>query len=124
EDLKLIIDFVIERFDNDILKKALAYSVSIIVLHPFQNGNHRTSLEAANQFLLMNDYEFKADYMQMINLEKCRMSYEKEHDLERKFFSITCIEDKKEKKDKIEQVMYSEYGQMIKNWLENNYVKN
>jgi death-on-curing family protein len=122
-DLRLIIDFVMERFDNDILEKALAYCVAIIVLHPFQNGNHRTSLESANHFLLMNDYDSKADYLEKIELEKWRMSYEENHELEREFFSITCIENEESKKDKIEEVIKSEYGQIIRKWFEKNYCK-
>jgi death-on-curing family protein len=123
-DLKLIVDFVMERFDEDIKQKALAYCVSLIVLHPFQDGNHRTSLESAHQFLLMNDYQFKADYNQMISLERWRMNYEEQHELERAFFTITCIENVSEKKDKIEQVMQSEYGNTIKKWLNTYYQKN
>lgn len=113
-----------ERFNNDVLQKALAYCVSIIVLHPFQNGNHRTSLECANQFLLMNDFDHKADYTKMIELEKWRMNYEEKNELERKFFSITCIEDNKKKKNEIEKVMNSEYSLTIKGWMEKYYCKN
>jgi len=113
-DLRLVIDFVMERFGDDIKQKALGYCVSLIVLHPFQDGNHRTSLESMHQFLLMNDFHFSADYKKMIALEKWRMKYEKENDLEREFFSITCIEDEEEKKNKIEQVINSEYGTTIK----------
>jgi prophage maintenance system killer protein len=123
-DLHLVVDFVMKRFDDDIKQKALAYCVSLIVLHPFQDGNHRTSVESAHQFLLMNDFQFTADYKKMIELEKWRMKYEKQHELERTFFTITCIENKAEKKNKIEQVMQSEYGITIKKWLDAHYQKN
>lgn len=122
-DLNLINDFVMERFNENIIKKALAYLVSIIVLHPFQNGNHRTSLETSEQFLLMNDYEFIGSYIEKINFEKWRMGYEKTNELERSFFSITCNENNDKKKDEIENVMNSEYGQTIEQWLIEYYKK-
>lgn len=56
DDISFILKFVIDNFDEDAYKISLAYCISLIVLHPFKNGNHRTSLLAAEQFLLKNEY--------------------------------------------------------------------
>jgi len=124
DDLTFIIDFVKEEFNNDLEKKALVYCISIIVMHPFKNGNHRTSLISAEIFLIKNNYELLTSNKEKIEIEKWRLNYEEEKDLERKFFQIACIEDYKQRKDKIKKIINSKYGKNIEKWLQENYNKN
>jgi prophage maintenance system killer protein len=55
EDVYFSIQLVKEELKSeDIYKQALGYCVSLIVLHPFKEGNHRTSLYTAIIFLMLN----------------------------------------------------------------------
>jgi death-on-curing family protein len=67
---------------NDIYEISLAYCISLIVLHPFKNGNHRTSLLAAEHFLLKNNYKFIGNEYTDLKIQKWRIEFEKENDLE------------------------------------------
>ena len=55
-DLDFIIKFVEKNVKNNLINIALSYCISIIVLHPFKNGNHRTSILTAEHFLLKNNF--------------------------------------------------------------------
>jgi death-on-curing family protein len=123
DDLTFIIDFVKEEYNKDLLKKAVVYCVSLIVMHPFKNGNHRTSLLSAERFLLKNKYILLTSNKEKIEIEKWRIKYEEEKDLERSFFQIACIENNKQRKAKIKKVINSEYGIKIEKWLRENYKK-
>ena len=121
EDIRFMIDFIAKKFGNDFNRKALAYCISIIVLHPFKNGNHRTSIMLAEHFLLKNNFKSYTNDKKDTDLEKWRINYEKKHDLEREFFRIINIEDDEKRKDEIEKIMNSEYGKAIEKWLRENY---
>lgn len=123
DDLTFIIDFVKEEYSKDLLKKAVFYCVSIIVMHPFKNGNHRTSLLSAERFLLKNKYILLTSNKEKIEIEKWRIKYEEQNDLERKFFQIACIENNKQRKDMIKNIIKSDYGIKIEKWLQENYKK-
>ncbi len=105
------------------LKKALGYCISIIVLHPFKNGNHRTSLLSAERFLLKNNYCLLSSNKEKIEFEEWRLKYEEENDLEREFFQITNIENIKKKTDEIMKMMNSSYGKKTLLWFKTNYTK-
>jgi len=124
DDIRFILKFVSENFDNDVYKKALAYCISLIVLHPFKNGNHRTSLIAAEHFLLKNNYLSKDTDEKDLKMQKWRIEYETKYNLEKEFFQITCIEDQKNKSEGIKKIMNSEYGITIEKWFNNNFIKN
>jgi len=117
DDIRFAIRFVSERFGKDIFSKALGYCISLIVLHPFSNGNHRTSLLCAERFLQKNHYKSLATDEQRINLEKWRLNYEEKHELHREFFRITNIENDINRKAEIEKLMKSPYGLKIEKWL-------
>lgn len=121
DDIRFILRFVEERFNEDYYEIALAYCISIIIMHPFKNGNHRTSIICSEHFLLKNNFNSFTTDEKDIELEKWRLDYEKKHDLERCFSTITCIEDEDRKKDEIEKVMNSKYGLRIEKWLKENY---
>lgn len=123
DDVRFIIDFVIERFGSDLYKKALAYCVGIIVTHPFKNGNHRTSMICAEHFLSKNNFPSLTTDEKDKELYKWRIDLEKRDDenLIRRFFSITNIENDEERKDRMESIMDSEYGLGIDKWLKQNY---
>lgn len=123
QDLDFLIEFVEKKFGNDEFITALSYCISIIVLHPFKNGNHRTSILTAEHFLLKNGFDSFTNDKEDTKLEKWRIKYEKDHDLERDFFRITCLENKKQKEDEIIKMMNSEYGKTIEKWLRTNYKK-
>jgi len=122
-DIRFLINFVKKEFEDDLLQKALGYCISIILLHPFKNGNHRTSLLSAERFLLKNNYNLLSSNKEKIEFEKWRIKYEKDHDLEREFFRITNIGNIKEKTDEIKKIMNSQYGKETLKWLKNNYKK-
>ena len=87
------------------------------MLHPFKNGNHRTSLLSAELFLQKNNYQSKATDVDRIHLEKWRLHYEEKHELHRTFFSIANIENALELENEIEKLMKSTYGRTIEQWL-------
>lgn len=124
DDIRFIVNFVIEEFDGDLYKKATAYCISIIVMHPFKNGNHRTSLLSAERFLIKNDFDLLTTNKEKIGFEKWRIKYEEKHDLERRFFCIAGIENKEQRKEEIKKIMNSEYGLKIEKWLKENFKQN
>jgi prophage maintenance system killer protein len=117
DDVRFVIRFVSEQFGKNLYRKALGYCVSLIVLHPFKNGNHRTSLLSAELFLQKNNHQSKATDVDRIHLEKWRLQYEENHELHRTFFSITNIENALERENEIEKLMKSTYGRTIEQWL-------
>jgi len=124
DDIRFIVNFVKEELKDDIIRKSLAYCVSIIVLHPFKNGNHRTSLMCAERLLLKNNFRLLTSNKEKIEIEKWRMKYEEKHDLQREFFRITNIENEKKRKEEINNIMNSSYGKTIEKWFKENYKKN
>ena len=123
DDIRFLINLVKKNFGGDILQKALGYCISIIVLHPFKNGNHRTSLLSAESFLLKNNYNLLSSNKEKIEFEEWRLKYEEENDLEREFFRITNIENANKRTDEIVKMMNSRYGKETLKWLKNNYKK-
>ncbi len=121
DDIRFLLKFTEETFDEDSFRISLAYCVSIILLHPFLNGNHRTSIICSEHFLLKNDFTSFSTPKSDIELEKNRLEYEEKHNLERVFFYITCIENEGEKIKEIIKIMDSKYGALIENWLKENY---
>jgi death-on-curing family protein len=121
DDLSFCIDFVKNHIDNNVFNKALAYCVSIIVLHPFKNANHRTSLYTAERFLILNGYDFTGSIESHKELQKWRIDYEEEHEHERRFAQITFRDDYQIFINEIKKFMSEEYGLKILNWLTNNY---
>ena len=121
DDIRFLIKFVEKDFKDDLFKTALSYCISIIVLHPFKNGNHRTSLLSAEIFLLKNNYVLLSSNKEKIEFEIWRMNYEKENNLEKEFFSIATIEDSVIRTEEIKKIMNSPYGNKTLKWLKNNY---
>jgi death-on-curing family protein len=123
-DLDFIVEFVKIHNGEDIFNKALAYCVSLIVLHPFKNGNHRTSIYSAERFLILNGYEFIGDIENHKELQKWRFEYEEKHDLEHRFAQITAHDSHKTFNIEITKIMADVYGQKILKWLKANYKLN
>ncbi len=123
DDLLFSINFIENQDTNDYHSVALSYCLSIIVLHPFKNGNHRTSLYSAERFLIKNGYKFKGNPKTHLDLQKWRIEYEEENEMEREFFRITCLENDDERTIEINNLMDSQYGITIKNWLLKYYPK-
>ncbi|MFH1100639.1 MAG: Fic family protein [Methanobacteriota archaeon] len=117
DDIRFIIRFVSKNLEGDIYRKALGFCICLIVLHPFRNGNHRTSLLSAERFLQKNHCHSQAIDDDRIQLEKWRLQYENDHELHREFFRITNIEDETDKRNEIEKIMKSVYGTKIEKWL-------
>jgi prophage maintenance system killer protein len=124
DDIRFLIKFVEKEFEDDLFKTALGYCISIIVLHPFKNGNHRTSLLSAEIFLLKNNFFLLSSNKEKIEFEKWRMNYEKENNLEKEFFRIAIIEDSVKRIKEIKKIMNSPYGKNTLKWLKNNYKEN
>ncbi|MBN1859829.1 MAG: Fic family protein [Candidatus Thermoplasmatota archaeon] len=123
DDLRFTMRFVEQHFEENVVRKALAYCIAIITLHPFQNGNHRTSLLAAEEFLRQNHYRSSATDTEDLDLQKRRIIYEQDHDLEREFFRVTNIEDETQRIEELQIIMKSEYGQMIEQWLTKHFTQ-
>jgi len=120
DDINFILDFASENFE-DIYEISLAYCISIIVLHPFKNGNHRTSLITSEHFLLKNNYQYDGNEESDLKIQKWRIEFEEKNDLEREFFRIACIENYKTRLEEIKNIMKSEYGKYIEKWLKENF---
>ena len=105
----------------DLYEISLAYCISLILTHPFQNGNHRTSLLCAELFLRKNGLKSNATDEKRLALSKWRIEYEAEHDLEREFWHVAITEKDAERWKGINGIMKSEYGNEIKTWLRKNY---
>jgi len=120
-DLFFCIDLVKNHVEDDMYVKSLAYCISIIVLHPFKNGNHRTSLYSAERFLILNGCEFTGTVKSHKELQKWRLEYEEEHELEKRFAQIMFTDDRKTFISEIKQLMSEEYGEKIIDWLKENY---
>lgn len=120
DDINYILEFAIENFE-DIYEISLAYCISLIVLHPFKNGNHRTSLIAAEHFLLKNKFQFIGSEETDVEIQKWRIEFEEKNDLEREFFRVACVEDHKKRSEEMKNIMKSEYGKNIEKWLKENF---
>lgn len=120
EDIRFILNFASENFDG-IYKISLAYCISLIVLHPFKNGNHRTSLIAAEHFLLKNNCKFVGNEKSDLKIQKWRIAFEEKNNLEREFFRVACVEDYKKRSEEIKNIMNTEYGKNIEKWLKDNF---
>lgn len=121
DDLRFAMRFTENNFGKNIARKALAYCITIITFHPFKNGNHRTSLLAAEKFLQNNKCKSYTTDQKDLELQKWRINYEQDHNLEKEFFYITNIEEKTERKKELKRIMNSEYGKKIEKWLQENF---
>lgn len=133
DDIRLIIENILKGIESDIYRSALFYCIALITFHPFENGNHRTSLHAAELLLLKNGYypanpDIKNRKMvpdtNRLALQRWRLEYEEKTDLERTFFRIACNERLEERIHGIHQIMDGEYGKRIEDWLRINYRPN
>jgi len=123
DDLRFAMLFIKKNFGTNLIRKALAYCITIITFHPFKNGNHRTSLLSAEEFLLKNQYHSLTTDQKDLELQKWRIIYEQENDLEREFFRVTNIENEIERTRELKIIMRSEYGQTIEKWFKKNFIK-
>lgn len=87
-DLIYINKIVKQNYIDDIFKKATLLCVAIIVHHPFMEGNHRTSLAAAEIFLRKNGYSYTGTDEDRLALHGWRLDYEEEHQLERRWLTM------------------------------------
>ncbi len=124
DDLLFGINFVEKQDTDDYFNLALSYCISLIVLHPFQNGNHRTSLYCAERFLIKNGFSYQGDPNIHLNLQKWRIEYEEKNEMEREFFRITSLENENIRSSEINELLKSQYGSTIREWLEKYYKKN
>ncbi len=126
EDVRFSIEFVKEYVKEDLYKQALGYCISLIVLHPFKDGNHRTSLYSAIIFLILNSEVNEPTAESVKNIQKWRINEidKNNYMLKREFFRITCIEyDDPLRKQEILKIMNSHYGITIERWLRENCKK-
>jgi prophage maintenance system killer protein len=123
EDLEFAINYVESQSSKEYYPLALCYCISLIVLHPFENGNHRTSLYCAERFLIQNGFIFKGNPKIHLNQQKWRIEYEDENEMEREFFRITSLDNDIERTAEIDRLIETVYGKTIKDWLEKYYKK-
>ena len=123
EDLSFAIKYIENQNKDEHYTLALCYCLSLIVLHPFENGNHRTSLYCAERFLIKNGFSFKGNPKIHLNLQKWRIEYEEKNEMEREFFRITSLDNDNKRTSDINNLIDSVYGKTIKDWLEKYYQK-
>lgn len=123
EDLLFAIKYIDNQNNDEHYTLALCYCLSLIVLHPFENGNHRTSLYCAERFLIENGFSFKGNPKIHLNLQKWRIEYEEKNEMEREFFRITSLDNYNKRTSEINNLIDSVYGKTIKDWLEKYYQK-
>ena len=117
--IRFTLKFIEENFNNDLYLKALGYCVSIIVHHAFRNGNHRTSMITAEIFLVKNGYTSFTTAQKDIDLYSKRIVLEQKNDYDYIKWFFNSIESIAE----IKNIMKSDYGILIENWLKENYKK-
>ncbi|HMA82837.1 MAG TPA: Fic family protein [Candidatus Thermoplasmatota archaeon] len=120
EDIYFSIDFVKDYVKRDLYKQSLGYCISLIVLHPFKEGNHRTSLYSAIIFLILNKNisDPSVESVKSIQEWRTRDIDKDNYALKREFFRITCIENNDDlRKKEILKIMNSNYGITIEKWL-------
>jgi len=123
EDIYFALEFVEKDIKEDNYKKALGYCISLIILHPFKEGNHRTSLYSAIIFLILNNNISKPSVESVKDIQEWRTKEidKDNYALKREFFRITCIEDNDDlRKQEILKIMNSNYGKTIEKWLREN----
>ena len=120
-DLEFCVAFAKNTPGEDLYRISLAYCVSLIVLHPFKNGNHRTSLYAAELFLIRNGCEFRGDMDSHKGIQKWRIEHEERLGLEKRFAQVTATDSPKAFAAEINRIMGEEYGLRILNWLRESY---
>ncbi len=108
-DLHFVTNYVERQNTNDYYTLALSYCISLIVLHPFKNGNHRTSLYSAERFLIKNGFSYQGDPNVHLNIQKWRINYEEKNDMEREFFAITILENEDARTSEINKLIDSPY---------------
>jgi prophage maintenance system killer protein len=123
EDLLFALKYIENQNNDEHYTLALCYCLSLIVLHPFENGNHRTSLYCAERFLIKNGFSFKGNPKIHLNLQKWRIEYEEKNEMEREFFRITSLDNNNKRTFEINNLIDSVYGKTIKDWLEKYYQK-
>jgi len=121
--VKFTLNFVENKIENGLYKKALAYCISLVIHHAFKEGNHRTSLYSSQIFLMKNNFKQLATPESINQIQEWRIKelIKDDHSLEREFFKIAGIENKRTKEKEIEKIMNSEYGNHIEEWLKKNY---
>jgi prophage maintenance system killer protein len=117
DDIRFTIQFVSKDLKGNIYRRALGFCICLIALHPFMNGNHRTSLLSAERFLQKNHCQSQATNSDRIRFEEWRLQYEENHELHREFFRIANLENETEKRTEIKKIMKSLYGTTIEKWL-------
>ncbi len=115
------VSFAKNASGEDLYRISLAYCVSLIVLHPFKNGNHRTSLYAAELFLIRNDCEFRGDMDSHKGIQKWRFEHEERLGLEKRFAQVAATDSPKAFAAEINRIMGEEYGLKILKWLRESY---
>ena len=80
-----------------------------------------TEKNIAQSWVLKNNYKFAGNEESDLKIQKWRIEFEEKKELEREFFRVAIIEDLEKKSEEIKNIMKSEYGKNIENWLKNNF---
>lgn len=104
-------------FLDDPHKRATLLCCAIIANHPFNDGNHRTSLEAATLQLLLDGWFYEATEDEEKRIYNWRFDYEEEHGLEALWMSTFGGWDTRGEEQHLIQLLESEYGRKIEGFL-------
>lgn len=102
---------------RDPYRRAALLCCAIIANHPFNDGNHRTSMEAATLQLLLEGWIFTGSVEDERRIYNWRFDYEEAHDLEAEWARIFGGWDSHAEDGHLTKLLNGEYGREIERFL-------
>lgn len=121
--LKRALSVAPRHFPSDAHKRATLLCCAIIANHPFNDGNHRTSLEAALFLLLTDGWFYHGNEDDEKIIYNWRFDYEEAHDLEREWSLHFGGFDSPPNDEYLLGLVNSEYGRTIEQFLRTHTTK-
>lgn len=105
------------HFHDDPHKRATLLRCAIIANHPFNDGSHRTSLEAATIQLMMDGWLYEASEEDEKQIYNWRFDYEEAHDMEAQWTRVFGGWDMEGEDRALLELVASPYGEKIERFL-------
>ena len=106
-----------QLFLSDPHRRATLLCCALIANHPFNDGNHRTSLHAATLLLLMDGWFYNASVEEEKEIYNWRFDHEEAHDLEATWSRQFGGWDIQGEQAYLLALLDGEYGQRIERFL-------
>lgn len=115
---------IVQRyFLDDPIKRATLLCCALVANHPFNDGNHRTSLEAATLQLLMDGWLYSGTEADEKDIYNWRFDYEEEHGLESEWAAILGGWDTSSADRYLLELVDAPYGKHIEDYLRKHSVQ-